>query len=176
MRAYYYDGEPGDPRLPHDSGRTVSTEMLEALNVQSMFVPVETYEEEVAAIAKQQGYKNHDIISISKEGLGDQYESRIKAFFHEHMHEDDEARYIITGSGYFDIREAHTNAWVRLAVTTGDLLIVPAGIYHRFTLDTHDRVKSMRLFKDAPKWEALNRGVETDRHPVRTGYLKNIGL
>ncbi len=101
MRAYYYDGEPGDQRLPHDSGRTVSTEMLEALNVQSMFVPVESYEEEVAAIAKQQGYKNHDIISISKEGLGDvrasfarrikklipvqQYESRIKAFFHEYV-------------------------------------------------------------------------------------------
>ncbi len=34
----------------------------------------------------------------------------------------------------------------------------------------------LMLFQDAPKWEALNRGVETDRHPIRTGYLKNIGL
>jgi 1,2-dihydroxy-3-keto-5-methylthiopentene dioxygenase len=34
-------------------------------------------------IAKERSYKNRDIINVSKAGLGDQYEAKIKIFFEE---------------------------------------------------------------------------------------------
>lgn len=128
------------------------------------------------------------------------------------MHEDEEIRYILSGSGFFDVRgtgintpclnlcdirfsETPTDAWIRLAVEPGDLLVIPAGIYHRFTLDEADNIKALRLFKvsvqnlsrlvyselmndhqDEPKWVPHNRDTSTDVNPYRIEYLEAIGV
>lgn len=50
-----------------------------------------------------------------------------------HLHEDEEIRYILAGSGYFDIRGAegvHEEQWIRIALEAGDLIVLPAGYVH----------------------------------------------
>ena len=42
--------------------------------------------------------------------------------------------------------ESPTEAWIRLAIGPGDLLVTPGGLYHRFTLDEANNIKALRLF------------------------------
>ncbi|GAA6023207.1 hypothetical protein JCM10207_004479 [Rhodosporidiobolus poonsookiae] len=171
MKAYFFDDIEGDQRLPHHSGEDVSVEQLKAIGV----LPYPEIElEEVERIAKERGYKNRDEINVSKAGMGDIYEEKIKGFFREHLHEDEEIRYIKDGRGYFDIRDSTQARWIRIAVEPKDLLIVPAGVYHRFTLDEGDYVKAMRLFQDEPKWIPHDKTPALEDNPHRIAYLQSI--
>lgn len=87
------------------------------------------------SIKKQRGYSYEDQITCSRECLQN-YDEKIKSFFEEHLHTDEEIRLILEGSGYFDVRDKN-DEWIRIEVTSGDMIVIPVGIYHRFTLDTN---------------------------------------
>lgn len=93
--------------------------------------------DDVNTLASQRDYKNRDEITISPTTMGDVYEEKVKMFFNEHLHEDEEIRYILDGGGYFDVR-SEGDDWVRIKLEKHDLMIMPAGIYHRFTTDTEN--------------------------------------
>ncbi|EER40402.1 1,2-dihydroxy-3-keto-5-methylthiopentene dioxygenase [Histoplasma capsulatum var. duboisii H88] len=169
MKAYWYDNIPGDQRLPHDSGRTVDASYLATIGVLYRHCPAISA---VDALARDRGYKNRDEIIISPEKMGDVYEDKVKMFFNEHLHEDEEIRYIVDGEGFFDVR-SQDDEWVRIRLGKGDLIVLPAGIYHRFTTDENNYVKAMRLFQDEPKWTPLNRAPELDANQHRKTYVES---
>lgn len=134
--------------------------------------------DELNAIAKERGYKNRDQVILNLDSFGgdvDAFNSKMKTFYTEHYHEDEEIRYIVDGEGYFDVR-AKDEKWIRAQLSPNDLLVLPAGIYHRFTLSSNLReITAIRLFKDEPKWEAINRdsGRVSD---ARTEYVQSISV
>ena len=96
-------------------------------------------------LAARRSYKNRDEITVAPDVMGAVYEDKIKMFFNEHLHEDEEIRWIRDGAGYFDVRgkdKSGHERWVRVKVEEGDLMILPPGIYHRFTVDENNVSKS----------------------------------
>ncbi|KAL9002187.1 MAG: hypothetical protein Q9188_004867 [Gyalolechia gomerana] len=172
MRTFYHDNKPGDCRLAHDSGEELSTEHLNSLGVLYYNFPPSSPKSsaQVEDLAKARKYANRDEITVSPGAMGPVYEEKIKMFYDEHMHEDEEIRYILKGTGYFDVRDAE-DKWIRIQAEEGDLLILPAGIYHRFTVDEENYINALRFFQDEPKWAALNRREETEANTHRQHYI-----
>ena len=125
MRAYYFDDLPGDRSLPHESGVPVSNAALASIGVLFWNVPVPISVAsdfvQVDTIARERDYKTIDVMTVTKEALGDLYEEKLKIFysesvsldlhgssvlnvtFYRHMHEDEEIRYVLEGGGFFDV-------------------------------------------------------------------------
>ncbi|KAG2722261.1 hypothetical protein I3760_02G120900 [Carya illinoinensis] len=133
VQAWYMDNSDEDQRLPHhrEPKEFVSLDQL-----------------------TDRGYSYMDVCEVCPEKLPN-YEEKIKNFFEEHLHTDEEIRYCVAGSGYFD---------------KGGMIVLPAGIYHRFTLDANNYIKAMRLFVGDPVWTPFNR--PHDHLPARKEYIK----
>nr|XP_039261718.1 1,2-dihydroxy-3-keto-5-methylthiopentene dioxygenase-like [Styela clava] len=174
VNAWYMDGSSDDQRFLHQKNpnEDVSLDTLKSFGVEYFFFDVEGHEEnpEYEKLRKDRGYSYQDVIAVSPTTLPN-YEQKIKSFFEEHLHVDEEIRYCMDGSGYFDVRDPQ-DRWIRIELVKGDMIVLPAGIYHRFTLDTKNYIKAKRLFVGEPIWTPHNR--PCDKMPARQQYVKNF--
>ncbi|XP_055845724.1 acireductone dioxygenase [Episyrphus balteatus] len=173
VKAWYMDNEPTDQRLEHHLNPKVFLELDELLKktgVEYFQIDADNYKNDalLADIRKKRNYSYEDEINCSKECLPD-YENKLKSFFTEHLHTDEEIRFVIDGSGYFDVRDDYEK-WIRIAVSKGDMIVIPAGIYHRFTLDVNNYIKAKRYFVGEPVWLPYNR--PADEMECRKAYLQ----
>lgn len=159
VRAWYMDHSDTDQRLEHqlDEPEFVSLEQLERLGVLYWHFDPENYSNDpgFAKLKQERGYSYQDQIECSPDML-ENYEAKLKSFYDEHIHTDEEIRFVLDGSGYFDVRDL-SDRWIRIEVSRGDMIVLPAGIYHRFTLDTKNYIKALRLFVGEPVWTPYSR-------------------
>jgi 1,2-dihydroxy-3-keto-5-methylthiopentene dioxygenase len=130
----------------------------------------EATDPKLQAIRDDRGYDYSDIITVHPDHLPE-FDTKVKMFFEEHIHDAEEIRYILGGSGFFDVRDA-TDTWIRVHIKKGDLMTLPEGIYHRFTCDEGNLIHAMRLFKGAPVWTPFNR--PQDEHPSRQKFVEKF--
>jgi 1,2-dihydroxy-3-keto-5-methylthiopentene dioxygenase len=179
VRAWVFDGKDDDQRLPHQTSpiQELTLKHLDTLGILYWKLKTEDplNDSELAGIRARRSYKNHDLLTISRDKLPD-YDNKLKIFFQEHLHEDEEIRFCLEGGGYFDVRNSWDpkESWIRIEVSAGDMLVLPAGIYHRFTLDSNNFMRVMRLFQDEPKWIPYNRREPNTEKLGSRGVYRNL--
>ncbi|KAJ8423358.1 hypothetical protein Cgig2_014968 [Carnegiea gigantea] len=155
IQAWYMDDSDEDQRLPHhkEPQEFVSLQQLEELGVLSWRLDADNYEndEELKKIREAHGYSYMDFCEVCPEKLPN-YDEKIKNFFEEHLHTDEEIRYCVAGSGYFDVRDRN-DKWIRIWVKKGGMI-------------------AMRLFVGDPVWTPHNR--PNDDLPARKEYVANF--
>jgi 1,2-dihydroxy-3-keto-5-methylthiopentene dioxygenase len=179
VSAWYFDNDESTDQRTEHRGDDVPLSKLDALGVlqfkldpsSSSYDPAE--DKALSKIRSERGYTYTDTITLSPDKLPN-YEAKILTFFQEHLHTDEEIRYCLEGSGYFDVRDEQ-DRWIRVKVQQGGMIILPAGMYHRFTLDSSNYGKFMRLFVGEPVWTPYNRAADgTNEMKARDAYVSEF--
>jgi 1,2-dihydroxy-3-keto-5-methylthiopentene dioxygenase len=169
------DSVDSDQREPHKdtTAREVNKKDLDALGVLSWEGLTGVDDPRLDDIKKERGYTYSDLIEVCPDKLPE-YETKIKHFYREHIHYDEEIRYIVEGHGYFDVRDVN-DKWIRISCEGGDMIILPEGMYHRFTTDSDNYVKANRLFVGEPIWTPYNRDdIVEKENASRLKYIENF--
>jgi 1,2-dihydroxy-3-keto-5-methylthiopentene dioxygenase len=108
----------------------------------------------VETIKAEHGYVDHDVVELSPSTPN--LEAICAKFDREHYHTEDEVRFVLEGAGVFDVRD-DANEWIRIEVSEGDIILIPAHKYHRFYLTDRQHIRCMRLFVNHEGWSPMYR-------------------
>jgi 1,2-dihydroxy-3-keto-5-methylthiopentene dioxygenase len=108
------------------------------------------HEDEIAGLQARGGYRSCDVVRLTPDNP--QREAMRAKFLAEHVHDDDEVRYFVEGSGLFYIRAG--SRVLALECTAGDLIVLPAGLRHWFDTGARPRFTAIRLFTTPEGWAA----------------------
>lgn len=112
------------------------------------------YQPKLDSYRRERGYSTQDEIGLDPEM--ENLDEICAKFDKEHLHTEDEARFVLDGEGIFDVR-SNDDRWMRIVVEPGDLIIVPEDKHHRFLLTDRRKICCLRLFQDAAGWTPVYR-------------------
>ena len=144
MRAYVLD-DPTRAMTPNDLSRH---------GVNFWRVTSDDADSTIDTIKREQGYVDQDVVELSPSM--ENLDAICAKFDKEHYHTEDEVRFVLEGDGIFDVRD-EGDAWIRIEVTKGDIISIPARKYHRFYLTDTRHIRCMRLFANHDGWAPLYR-------------------
>lgn len=126
------------------------------------------YASEIEQLKERGSYTTVDVVNVNPDTPGLQF--MLAKFNIEHVHDEDEVRYLVAGRGLFHIRPQHGPV-VAIEVVAGDLIRVPRGTLHWFNLCSERRVRAIRLFQNQSGWTPhyTRSGIERGYQPVCLG-------
>ncbi len=125
------------------------------------------YAAEIDAMKQRGGYVTADVIDVNAETPN--LDAMLAKFDKEHTHSEDEVRFILAGRGIFFLNL--NNMVVSVEVGPGDMLRVPRGTTHWFTLCEDRRIRAIRWFQDTTGWTPhyTASGVDQNYQPLCFG-------
>ena len=55
-------------------------------------------------LKKEKGFSYENSITVNREALGSNFDELVRGFYREYLHTEEEARLVMDGSGYIDVR------------------------------------------------------------------------
>ncbi|MGA2251320.1 1,2-dihydroxy-3-keto-5-methylthiopentene dioxygenase [Terracidiphilus sp.] len=128
---------------------------------------LEAYADEIDQMKRRGGYVTADVIDVTPETPN--LEAMLARFDKEHTHAEDEVRFILSGRGIFFLNIGGRVASVE--VHPGDMLRVPKGTTHWFTLCEDKWIRAIRWFQETTGWTPAytDSGVDTGYQPLCFG-------
>jgi 1,2-dihydroxy-3-keto-5-methylthiopentene dioxygenase len=125
------------------------------------------YADKIEAMKASGGYVTADVIDVNP--TTPNLDAMLAKFDKEHTHSEDEVRFILAGRGIFFIHQSRRVASVE--VVPGDMLRVPRGTTHWFTLCDDRRIRAIRWFQDTTGWTPhyTGSGVDQNHQPLCFG-------
>jgi 1,2-dihydroxy-3-keto-5-methylthiopentene dioxygenase len=117
------------------------------------------YANEIDEMKRRGGYQTADVIDVNPATPG--LDAMLARFDKEHTHSEDEVRFILAGRGIFFLHIKGRVASVE--VGPGDMLRVPRGTTHWFTLCEERRIRTIRWFQDTTGWTPHYTGSGVDQ-------------
>lgn len=108
----------------------------------------------IETIKREHHYVDEDFVELGPETPN--LDTICAKFDREHYHTEDEVRFVVAGAGIFDVRD-EGDQWIRIEVSEGDMIVIPANKYHRFYLTDRKHIRCMRLFANHDGWAPLYR-------------------
>jgi 1,2-dihydroxy-3-keto-5-methylthiopentene dioxygenase len=118
--------------------------------------PLIAYREQVDALCQAGGYRLVDLATIAPDDADPQWPAKAQAararFLEEHVHDEDEVRFFVSGRGCFYL---HVSGRVLAVICgPGDMLAVPAGTRHWFDMGAQPCFTAIRFFQREDGWIA----------------------
>jgi 1,2-dihydroxy-3-keto-5-methylthiopentene dioxygenase len=127
------------------------------------------YGAEIEEMKQRGGYVTADVIDVTPQTPN--LETMLAKFDKEHTHSEDEVRFILAGRGIFFL--ALDEGVAAVEVHPGDMLRVPRGTRHWFTLCADRRIRAIRWFQQTEGWTPFytDSGKEEGYQPLCFGPL-----
>ena len=128
---------------------------------------LKAYASEIEEMKQRGGYVTADVIDVNP--ATPNLDAMLAKFDKEHTHSEDEVRFILAGRGIFFLNIQGKVASVE--VGPGDMLRVPKGTTHWFTLCEDRRIRAIRWFQQTSGWtpEYTWSGLDKNYQPLCFG-------
>lgn len=120
---------------------------------------LDAYRDEIEQMKQRGGYVTADVIDVNP-GTPN-LDAMLAKFDKEHTHSEDEVRFILAGRGIFFL--ALDGRVASVEVGPGDMLRVPQGTKHWFTLCEDRRIRAIRWFQQTEGWTPQYTGSGVDK-------------
>jgi 1,2-dihydroxy-3-keto-5-methylthiopentene dioxygenase len=145
VKAYGLDYERWDIQKLHSP----EAARIEAPTEQERILTI--FADELNTLKARGGYQTADVISLSPQTAN--LDVILAKFDKEHLHTEDEVRFVVDGRGVFTIHGPDDRVF-DVEVQPGDLLVVPTDTKHWFTLCEDRTIKCIRVFTSTDGWVA----------------------